>query len=76
MSESDAGVALVFARSEPVVREIYGRLSEVLRALGPFREDPKKTSLHLVRTTGFAGVHPRKQALVLTLRLDYSTSSH
>lgn len=75
MSESDAGVALVFARSEPVVRETYGRLIEVLRMLGPFREDPKKTSIHLVRTTGFAGVHPRKHALVLNLRLDHPLDS-
>ena len=31
---------------------------------------PKKTSLHLVNTSGFAGIHPRKSFLYLNVRLD------
>jgi hypothetical protein len=75
VSESNAGVTHVFAGSAPVVHATYDRLLEVLRSFGPFREDPKKTSIHLVRTTGFAGVHPRKQALILNLRLDHLLDS-
>jgi hypothetical protein len=41
-----------------------------LRLLGPFQEEPKKTSIHLVHTAGFAGVHPRKSYLYLNLRTD------
>jgi hypothetical protein len=32
------------------------------------REDPKKTSIHLVRETAFAGITTRKEALILTLK--------
>jgi hypothetical protein len=28
----------------------------------------KKTSIHLVRSSAFAGVHPRKQHLLLTIK--------
>ena len=47
---------------------LCGRLLEVLRTLGPFKEEPKKTSIHLVNTSGFAGVHPRKSFLYLNVR--------
>jgi Domain of unknown function (DUF5655) len=50
----------LFTGKDEVVRSIYQRLLEVLHTLGPFQEEPKKTSIHLVRTVGFAGVHPRK----------------
>ncbi len=35
---------------------------------GPYRADPKKTSIHLARTVDFAGVHPRQTFLILNLR--------
>jgi len=38
------------------------------RSLGPVSEEPKKTSIHLVRTTAFAGIATRKDALILTLK--------
>src|SRR6266516_3467156 len=67
---TDAREAL-FTGKDDVVRSIYHRLLEVLHTLGPFQEEPKKTSIHLVRTVGFAGVHPRKSSLILNLRTDY-----
>jgi hypothetical protein len=60
--------AALFAGGNPAVQATYERLLEALREIGPFREEPKKTSIHLVRTTGFAGVHPRKHWLILNLR--------
>ena len=60
----------VLANSEPIVAEIYAALLDALRQIGPFTAEEKKTSIHLVRRTGFAGVHPRKARLVLNLRLD------
>ena len=60
----------LFAASHPIVPAIYERILTALRALGPFEEQPKKTSIHLAHGTGFAGIHPRKTALVLNLRLD------
>jgi len=42
---------------------------------GPFQEEPKKTSIHLMRTVGFAGVHPRKSYVYLNIRTDYPIAS-
>ena len=53
---------------EPVVASIYDALTKAANKLGPFKEDPKKTSIHLVRSSAFAGVATRKTSLVLTLK--------
>lgn len=52
----------------PASRELYKKLLSALRPLGPFREEVKKSSIHLVRGSAFAGVHPRKQHLLLTIK--------
>jgi uncharacterized protein DUF5655 len=52
------------------VRAIYGRILQAVSRLGPFTEDPKKTSIHLVRQTAFAGIATRKTALLLTLKAE------
>jgi predicted DNA-binding protein (MmcQ/YjbR family) len=61
-------VAALFARSNPNVRATYGAVLEAARKLGPVRESPKKTSIHLENRTAFAGVGTRKNELVLTLK--------
>jgi hypothetical protein len=70
MTETKHELDSLFSGKDAVVRAIYDRLLVVLRTLGPFQEEPKKTSIHLVTTSGFAGVHPRKSFLYLNLRLD------
>jgi hypothetical protein len=70
MTETTYTSAALFAGKDEVVQVIYTRLLEVLSRLGPFQEEPEKTSIHLVRNTGFAGVHPRKSYLYLNLRTD------
>ena len=57
-----------FAKSEPAVRATYDRLLETARGLGPVTEEPKKTSIHLVRRTAFAGIATRRSSLILTLK--------
>jgi len=57
-----------FARTDPAVRAIYQRLIEVARAFGPVTEEPKKTSIHLIRHAAFAGVATRRSSLILTLK--------
>ena len=57
-----------FAGRAPVVRAIYDQLLRAARASGPCREDPKKTSIHLVRHAAFAGVATRRSSLILTLK--------
>jgi hypothetical protein len=49
-------------------------LLDVLGPLGAFTAEAKKASIHLVRSSGFAGVHPRKSYLYLNLRLDHALS--
>ena len=61
-------VASHFAKSADSVRATYDALLTASRALGPVREEAKKTSIHLVRSTAFAGVATRKDSLILTLK--------
>ena len=49
-------------------RAIYERLLSAATSIGPFKEDPKKTSIHLTRRSTFAGVATRKDALQLTIK--------
>jgi hypothetical protein len=69
MTETLQGVDTLFAGKDAVVRAIYERLLQVLHSFGPFQEEPKKTSIHLVHTSGFAGIHPRKSFLYLNVRM-------
>ena len=57
-----------FTKSDPEVLATYRRLLEASRALGRVAEEPKKTSIHLVRDTAFAGVATRRSSLILTLK--------
>jgi len=52
------------------LRALYDRLVALAETLGPVEQDPKKTSIHLNRTTAFAGVAVRKGHLVLTVKSD------
>jgi len=51
-------------------RAIYKQLLAAIKPIGPFREEIKKTSIHLVRESAFAGVHPRSQHVLLTIKAD------
>jgi hypothetical protein len=57
-----------FAKTEPTVRATYQRLIEFARSFGPVTDDPKKTSIRLVRHAAFAGVATRRSSLILTLK--------
>lgn len=60
-----------FDGKEPQVRAVYDRLLAALRAVGPVKESPKSTSIHLDNAYGFAGVNTRKNYLLLNFRTDY-----
>jgi hypothetical protein len=55
-------------RADDNVRAVYERLLATIRANGPFSEDVKKTSIHLVRRIAFAGVVVRRSWIVLTVK--------
>jgi hypothetical protein len=61
-------VAQHFEGKAPSVKATYAALIKAAKKLGPFREDPKKTSIHLNRKSAFAGVATRKDALILTIK--------
>jgi hypothetical protein len=71
----EASVAAHFADRDPVVERIYERLLAQAKKFGPVSEEPKKTSIHLVRSTAFAGVATQKKAVILTLRLTHDVRS-
>ena len=53
-----------------IARQLYKELLAAMKPIGPFGEEVKKTSIHLVRGSSFAGVHPRKQYLLLTIKAE------
>ena len=59
-----------FDDKEPATRKIYDRLLKTSSKFGRVIEDPKKTSIHLVNKTAFAGVATRKSAIILTIKSD------
>ena len=65
---AESAVERVFARSEPHVRAIVQALIERAQRLPGVIVDPKGTCLHLNHRTAFAGLHPRRSAVLLNLR--------
>jgi hypothetical protein len=64
-----------FEGKDASVRATYDRLLQKARQFGRVIEEPKKTSIHLVNTTAFAGVATRKSGIVLTIKSDRKLSS-
>jgi uncharacterized protein DUF5655 len=64
-----------FDNRAPEIKAIYAAILKAAKKLGPVSEEAKKTSIHLVRKTAFAGVATRKTALVLTLKSDSDVSN-
>lgn len=64
-----------FKGKDAIVPKIYGQLLKAGKKLGPVAEEAKKTSIHLVNVTAFAGVATRKHGIVLTLKSDRQLSS-
>jgi hypothetical protein len=68
MSSNTHSVNEHFENRAPSVRATYQAILKASKSFGPVIEDPKKTSIHLVRKTAFAGVATRKTALILTFK--------
>jgi hypothetical protein len=65
---TESAIDRVFARSEPRVRALAGAVIEWAETLPGVTVNPKGTCIHLNRRVAFAGLHPRKSALLLNLR--------
>ena len=57
-----------FQNREAQVKATYAAILKAAKQLGTVKEEAKKTSIHLVRKSAFAGVATRKSALILTLK--------
>jgi hypothetical protein len=68
MSQNHVSIASHFVGKEPATRKIYDRLLKTSSRFGLIIEDPKKTSIHLVNRTAFAGVATQKSGILLTIK--------
>jgi hypothetical protein len=65
---AEFAVSQHFENKDPMVKSIYERILKVSRTFGAVTEEPKKTSIHLVNKSAFAGVVTRKSALILNIK--------
>jgi hypothetical protein len=65
---AELSVSQHFENKDPVVKSIYERILRESRKFGKVTEEPKKTSIHLVNKSAFAGVMTRKNALILNIK--------
>ena len=64
----DFSISQHFENKDPVVKSIYERILKESRKFGAVTEEPKKTSIHLVNKSAFAGVITRRNALILNIK--------
>ncbi len=64
-----------FSGKEPSVRALYDRLLLALQKFGKVIEEPKKTSIHLVNGSAFAGVQTRGTYILLNIKADHKIES-
>ncbi|MES9684927.1 DNA replication protein DnaC [Bacillus sp. AFS001701] len=62
MSENE-----LFLNKASNVNEIYSKILDLLKEIGPFEIEFKKTSIHLLNKSSFCGVHPKKKWLDFNL---------
>jgi hypothetical protein len=59
------------AGKDPIVPLIFKKLIKEVQKFGVVRVDPKKTSIHLVNRTSFAGLYVRKSCINLEVHLNH-----
>ncbi|MEH7250457.1 DUF5655 domain-containing protein [Neobacillus niacini] len=57
----------LFSNKASNVYEIYSKILDSLKEIGPFEIELKKTSIHLLNKSSFGGVHPKKKWLDFNL---------
>lgn len=57
------------------LRVLYDQIIAAARAVGPVKQEAKKTSIHIVNHTALAGVQVRKDYLLLNLKSDREIKS-
>jgi hypothetical protein len=72
---SEFTVAGHFVGKPPAVRKVYDRVIVALPEISKVRQEPKRTSIHLVRSSALTGVEVRKEYLLLNIKTDYPIQS-
>jgi hypothetical protein len=49
----------LFSKKASNVYEIYSKILDLLKEMGPFEIEFKKTSIHILNKSSFGGVHPK-----------------
>ena len=60
---------------DPAASKVYQAVLAATAKFGDVKVEEKKTCVHLVAKTAFAGVHPRKGAVLLNIRSDAAIKS-
>lgn len=60
---------------DPIVPLIYKKLIKEVQKFGAVKVEPKKTAIHLLNRTGFAGVYVRKSCLNLEVHLNHKVKN-
>jgi hypothetical protein len=68
-------VADHFIGKSASVADTYAKILEAVARFGRVREEPKKTSIHLVRESALAGVQVRRDSLIRNVKTDYPIES-
>ncbi|WP_088070080.1 DUF5655 domain-containing protein [Gottfriedia luciferensis] len=61
----------LFSNKASNIKEIYSKILDLLKEIGPFEIEYKKTSIHLLNKSSFGGVHPKKKWLDFNLVTNY-----
>lgn len=64
-----------FEGRAPILRKTYDHLIKVLGRFGPLKEEPHKTSIHLVNHSALAGVEVRRDYILLNVKADHEIQS-
>jgi hypothetical protein len=64
-----------FSGKEPSVRAMYDRLLLAMQEFGKVIEEPRKTSIHLVNVSAFAGVQTRGTYILLNIKANHKLES-
>jgi hypothetical protein len=58
----------VLTSASPIACDLYGKLLAAIAPIGSYREEFKKTCIHVVRSSAFLGIHLRKEHLLVTIK--------
>lgn len=61
--------------TDPLLKELYGALLKEMRVIGKVTIEEKKTSVHVKAKSTFAGIHARKDHLIVQLVTDVPIES-